>query len=164
MALNERLRNLLEVEQILYSVLPHQNAFTAQEVAETSHIPGDRLAKVIVLKDGEGSHFLAVIPSTRWLDLAAVGLATGRRGITFANEDEISRIFPDCVVGAMPPFGNLYGVSMYVDPCLLTGEEIWFQAGNHHQVVRMSREDYERLERPVRLATCLHRGRLHAEV
>lgn len=156
MAINERLKQLLAIEEIPYEVFQHREAFTAQEVAQASGIPGKHVAKVVVLKDRVGSHFIVVIPASQQLDVVRAGHVTGRRGIEFAHEDEIARLFPDCVVGAMPPFGNLYGVSMFVDPCLLTSDTIYFQAGNHREVVRMAMNDYRRLERPVRLGECLH--------
>ena len=74
------------------------------------------------------------------------------------NERELKRLFPDCEVGAMPPFGALYGMPMYVDPCLLESEDIFFQAGNHHEVVLMRSQEYEDVAGPLFSGSCLHRG------
>ena len=83
---------------------------------------------------------------------------TGRLGVQLENEDELLRLFPDCEVGAMPPFGHLYHLPMYVDPCLLEDVDIFFQAGNHHEIVLMRTVEYRRVARPFEVRGCLHRA------
>lgn len=157
MALSERLRHLLDRGGARYEIVPHREAFTALEIAQASHIAGRKLAKVVVVRDTAGSDFMVVLPSARHLDRSTIRHLTGRHGIRLESETELRRLFPDCEVGAMPPFGGLYGLNMYVDPCFAEEDEIYFQAGNHHELVRMRWEDYARLAAPFFGDTCLHR-------
>jgi Ala-tRNA(Pro) deacylase len=156
MAINERLSELLNKRGGTCEVLPHREAFTSQEVAQTSHLPGRNVAKVVVLREESGGHLMAVLPASEQVELEALRRVTGRESLEIAGEEDLRRLFPDCELGAMPPFGNLYGLTMYVDPCLVS-KDIWFQAGNHHEIVRMSYETYERLARPYAGGVCFHR-------
>lgn len=154
MAINEKLLRLLEEHQIQVEVLPHRTAFTAEAVAQTCHIPLRRLAKVVVLRDGP-SYVMVVVPALEHVDLHIARHITGRPGLRLATEDELVDLFPDCAPGAMPPFGRLYGISMYLDACL-PDEEIYFQAGNHYEVVRMKFDQFARLAHPFVSDVCLH--------
>ena len=156
MAINDGLQRLLDETRSCYAVLPHPDAYTAQEVAESVRVKGHQLAKVVVIRDRSGQDFMAVLPAARLLDLPALRRATGRDGFQLEDERELESLFPDCEVGAMPPFGSLYGMTMYVDPCLLSGGDLFFQAGNHHEVVLMRCEEYERIARPFHAGFCLH--------
>jgi len=102
---------------------------------------------------------MAALPSPVWLDLEAAALATGRQGLRLAAEPEFAGMFPDCEPGAMPPFGHLYGLRLYVDACLARSPEIAFQAGNHREASVMAYRDYERLAQPIAGQLCLHRTR-----
>lgn len=157
MAINPRLQKLLEQAAATYEVLPHREVFTAQEVASTSHVMGRRLAKVVVIRDEAGADLMAVVPAPLHVDRAQLRAVTGRHGIRLEDEAELKRLFPDCELGAMPPFGSLYGMPMYLDRCLANEREIFFQAGNHHEVVRMPYRDFERLAQPFFADRCLHR-------
>jgi Ala-tRNA(Pro) deacylase len=157
MAICERLQRLFEREGAEHRVLPHAEAFTAAEVAAASHLPGREVAKVVVLSDKSGSYLMVALPAPTWLDVEAVARATGRHGLRLAPEPEFARLFPDCDAGAMPPFGELYGMPVYVDACLRRSHEIVFQAGNHREVVVMPYAEYERLAQPVVGPLCLHR-------
>ena len=148
MAINERLLRWLERERADVSVVPHEEVSSAREGAATSRVPARRLAKVVVLRDEAGSHLMVVVPASEHVDLRAVHRATGRRGLRLVDEDDMRRLFPDCEAGAMPPFGHLYGVPMFVDDCFAHEPEICFQAGNHHEIVRMSYADFARLAKP----------------
>jgi Ala-tRNA(Pro) deacylase len=159
MALGERLQRLFGEGHAAYRLVPHTEAFTAAATAATSHIPGRELAKVVLLRTEDGSLLMVALPTPAWLDLGAMARATGRRGLRLATEAEFEPRFPDCEAGAMPPFGRLYGLPLYLDPCLAAGPEIAFQAGNHHEVVVMEFAEYERLARPVVASRCLHRAR-----
>lgn len=154
--ITERVRRLLEGERACYETLPHQEAFTAQQVAESSHVSGRRVAKVLILKEHDGRYLMAVLPAPCRVDLAALREAAGTRRLGLATEGELVGLFPDCATGTMPPFGNLYNVPVYVDACFPRAGDFFFQAGTHGEIVRMSYEDFERLVRPVVGEFCLH--------
>jgi Ala-tRNA(Pro) deacylase len=157
MSLNPRLRELLDRRPVPYEVVPHRETATTHDAAQSTHVAGYRVAKVVVVRDSAGSDFMVVLPSTLHLDPWKVHHVTGRHGIHLEDEKELARLFPDCEVGAMPPIGHLYGLATYVDPCLIEDQdEIWFQAGNHHELVRMSIADYQRLATPFWHHVCLH--------
>ena len=157
MAINRRLQEHLDQTRSSYAVLPHFDSYTAAEIAHSAHVKGGQLAKVVVLRDATGDDFMVVLPATRRLDPRTTHQVTGRVGVRLEDERELKQMFPDCEVGAMPPFGALYGMPMVVDPCLLEGKDIYFQAGNHHELVLMRRELYAHIARPFLSRTCLHR-------
>jgi Ala-tRNA(Pro) deacylase len=154
MSLNKRVRELLHQEGVDYKVSSHEEAFSAQEVAAEADIPGWKLAKVLVLRRGNGTYRMLVLPAPAHLALARYRELTEDPKADLANEVELGRLFPDCEVGAMPPFGNLYGIPVAVDSCLVHGGDFFFEAGNHHQVVRMRYEDFDRIVRPTVGAFC----------
>lgn len=156
MSLSQRLLSLLNEELARYQVLTHDEVFTAQEVAASAHVPGREVAKVVVVRDAGGYYLMAVIPATRRLDFAALARATGRGKLELAAEKEVRQLFADCDAGAMPPFGNLYDLPLYLDACFPRAPEIFFQGGNHREVVRMAYADYERLARPMVGQLCFH--------
>ena len=156
MAVNSRLLGLLAKNRIEYELMPHREAFTAQEVAQTAHIRGRRLAKVVLVRAGRGDYLMVVVPASTHVDLELLERVSGHKHLVLATEGEIQRVFPDCELGAMPPFGNLYGMPVYLDACFAGQEIIIFQAGNHHEVVRMTFSEYERLAGPFARVTCLH--------
>lgn len=156
MAVNSRLLGLLAKNRIEYELMPHREAFTAQEVAQTAHIRGRRLAKVVLVRAGRDTYLMAVVPASTHVDLELLGRISGHRHLELATEAEVRRVFPDCEVGAMPPFGNLYEVPIYLDACFAGQEHVTFQAGNHHEVVRMTFREYERLAGPFANVACLH--------
>ncbi len=157
MAINDRLQRLLDETRSSYAVLPHDEAFTARGVARSVPVEGWQFAKVVVVRDAAGKDLMVVLPATRNFDLHALHRVTGCAGFQLEDERELKRLFPDCEVGAMPPFGALYGLPMYVDSCLLQSGDIFFQAGNHHEVVLMRSREYEEIARPFEGAFCLHR-------
>jgi len=125
MAVNSRLLGLLAKSRIEYELMPHREAFTAQEVAQTAHIRGRRLAKVVLVRAGHGAYLMAVIPASAHVDLELLGRISGHKDLELASEGEIQRVFPDCELGAMPPFGNLYDLPVY-DGSLAQGRETAF--------------------------------------
>jgi Ala-tRNA(Pro) deacylase len=152
----ERAKRLLETGGVLYETLPHREAHTAQGVAAAVHVSGWLLAKVVVVRaPGEGP-VMVVLPASCRLDPGALARVLGKRGVTLLPEDEVERLFPDCETGAMPPFGQLYGLPVLVDACFPKAGEFAFQAGNHHEVVRVRYADYERLVRPLVAEFCRH--------
>jgi Ala-tRNA(Pro) deacylase len=158
----ERIRQLLDDKRIDYQVIPHREAFTSQEVAQATHVPGRRVAKVVVLREARGSFVMAVLPASEHLDLSVFRHMTGRQGVSMAGEVELTRLFPDCELGAMPPFGKLYQLPTYVDACFWNSEDFYFQAGNHHEVLRMRFADYERIAGPFAGQFHLHEVEKHA--
>ena len=127
--------------------IAHSSAYTAQEVAASAHIPGRILAKtVMVIIDGAMA--MAVLPSSHRVLLDDLRDLIDTDDIRLAHEDEFKTLFPDCEPGAMPPFGNLYDMSVYVSPDLAEEDEIAFNAGSHTEIIKMSYYDFERLVRP----------------
>lgn len=156
MAMNERLKRYLDQEHARYETLPHREAFTARQVAIESRVPERQLAKVLALEEEGNGHLMVVLPAACRLDLNALRYAAGRHRLSLVREDEMRRLFPDCELGAMPPFGHLYGMPVYVDACLSQAPAIVFQAGNHHEAVRMAYADYARLAKPLLGEFCMH--------
>ena len=142
-----KLEELLDREGVKYVSISHSPAFTAQEIAATAHIPGREVAKTVMVKrDGEMT--MAVLPATARVDLAQLKKVTGADGIELAGEDEFESLFPECHAGAMPPFGNLYGLEVWTDKSLAEDEEIAFNAGSHTELVQLAYADFERLVQP----------------
>uniref|UniRef100_A0A832I4A2 YbaK/EbsC family protein n=1 Tax=Eiseniibacteriota bacterium TaxID=2212470 RepID=A0A832I4A2_UNCEI len=156
MALNERLVRLLDEQGASFAIVPHRVAFTAQEVAHASHVSGWKVAKVVVVREGLRNYLMAVVPASAHLDFGILRRMTGRKELGLANEEELRMLFPDCDPGAMPPFGNLYGMPVYLDACFRDARDIYFQAGNHAELVRMRFADYEALAGPFAGEFCLH--------
>lgn len=156
MALTERLKRFLDAERVAYATLPHAEVFTAREVAVAAHVGQRQLAKVVAVREEGGAHLMVVLPASCRLDLAALRLAAGRRRLSLVRESEMGRLFPDCETGAMPPFGNLYGLPVLIDACFQRDADIVFPGGTHHEVIRMSYADYVRLASPVAGEFCLH--------
>jgi len=156
LATNDRLKRFLDQERTEYETLPHREVFSSREVAAESHVAERQLAKVLAIKEEGDGHLMVILPAACRLDMTALKHAAGRHKLSLVQEDEMGRLFPDCEVGAMPPFGNLYGMPTYVDACFPRAQDIVFQAGNHHEVVRMRYADYERLVKPAVGEYCLH--------
>lgn len=149
MSISQRLRDVLDKGGVKYTVVPHAPAFTAQEIAQSLHTPGREIAKVVVIKVGAALG-LAVLPAQSRVDLERLSAAL-KDEVTLASEGEFAAAFPDCELGAMPPFGALYGLRTWVDESLTRDKEIAFNAGTHSEAIRMSFEDYRRLAAPVLL-------------
>jgi Ala-tRNA(Pro) deacylase len=143
----KKLKEFLDREKIKYVSVVHSPAYTAQEVAASAHITGRELAKTIIVElDGEMA--MAVLPANRKIVLHDLREVTGSDKVKFASEDEFKEEFPDCETGAMPPFGNLYGMDVYVAEGLTNNEAIAFNAGSHTEVIRLAYGDFERLVKP----------------
>jgi Ala-tRNA(Pro) deacylase len=144
MAVASRVREWLDRQQVRYEVVPHVVAYTAQEVAATTHTPGRAYAKVVILKGRQGL-VMAVLPAKCRVDLGRMRELLRDETATLAQEREFAATFSDCEVGAMPAFGNLYGVPVYLDQDLVGQEAIAFPAGSHHEVIRIASSDFLRL-------------------
>ena len=145
-AIAERVRSLLEENSVEYEQIHHESDFTALETADHTHTPGRQFAKAVVVRVGDG-HALAVLPSHHVVDVERLGFALGGKQVELAAEDEIDE-FSDCKAGAIPPFGNLYGLPVYVSPTLAEQERITCVAGSHSEAIRFAYRDFERLVRP----------------
>jgi Ala-tRNA(Pro) deacylase len=143
----EKLKTLFESKEIHYRLIPHTETFTAPELAASIHVPGRRVAKVVMVRS-DGEYIMAVLPSHRQLDTARLARQIGAGRLSLATESELARLCPDCEVGAMPPFGNLYGLRVCLDRSLAKERLIFFPAGSHHEVVEMRYRDFERIVHP----------------
>jgi Ala-tRNA(Pro) deacylase len=148
MLCRERLERYLDENGVAYSEERHARAYSTQQIAAMEHVPGDQFAKVVMLV-GDGRTVMAVVPASRHVRLERAAEALGAQEVRLANEWEFSSLFPDCEVGAMPPFGNLYDLPVYVDEVLTTQDEIVMQAGTHRDTLRVRYADFERLAHPV---------------
>ena len=141
----KKLKEHLDSEKIKYITLSHSPAYTAMEVAESAHVPGRVLAKTVMVKL-DGLMAMAVLPSTHKVDLNLLRESAGAEEARLATEEEFKSLFPDCETGAMPPFGNLYNMDVYVSPSLTEDDQIAFNAGT--QVMWLAYPDFVRLVEP----------------
>jgi Ala-tRNA(Pro) deacylase len=151
----ERLEGYLRDNQVSFETEHHPAAFTAQEVAASDHVPGKMLVKVVMVLADDELVMLAV-PAPYQVNLDRVGEVLGATEVRLAEEEEFADAFPDCEVGAMPPFGNLYDVPVYADEALAEDETIVFQAGTHTATMRLKYADFERLVEPTTAGFAYH--------
>jgi Ala-tRNA(Pro) deacylase len=142
-----KLKQFLDTNNVRYLSIRHSPAYTAQEIAALAHIPGRELAKTVMVKI-DGAMAMAVLPATKRLDPESLKQAAGAQTSVLASEQEFANLFPDCEPGAMPPFGNLYGMKVYADQTLTADEHIAFNAGTHAELVQMTYQDFARLVQP----------------
>jgi Ala-tRNA(Pro) deacylase len=146
MSICMRLKGFLDENRIPYSVMTHTTTYTAQGAAATMRISGKELAKTVVLWTGE-EMILAVLPAPTHVRLEKLAAEVGK-SLRLATEQEFSTLFPDCELGAMPPFGSLYNLPVYVDESLAADEAIVFNAGTHRDAIRIRYDDFVRLAKP----------------
>jgi Ala-tRNA(Pro) deacylase len=147
MSVAAKLKECLDGNKVKYDVLTHPQVYTAQDVAAATHVPGKELAKSVVVK-ADDRFVLAVLPAPRKVDTEQFQKQLGVKELRMAHESEFASLFPGCELGAMPPFGNLYGIDVFVDRSLTHDEEIVFNAGTHIEAIRMNYKDFERLVKP----------------
>lgn len=147
MRCRERLEAYLRENGVPFQTRHHPRAITAQEVAAIEHIPGKMLAKVVMVSTN-GEMAMLALPASRQVDLRLAGEVLGAGEVRLSEENEFESAFPDCEVGAMPPFGNLYDLPVYVEESLAEDETIVFRAGTHTDTMSVSYEDFERLVQP----------------
>ena len=140
MALANTLASCLSSKNCRFDIVRHPYTHNSMATAEAAHVPGDRLAKTLLLED-ESGYVAAVIPSSHHLLLAAICEQTGRK-LVLADEDEIREVFKDCDVGAIPPVAMAYGMHTYLDDILLKQPDIYFEAGDHQELVHMSIDQF----------------------
>jgi Ala-tRNA(Pro) deacylase len=143
-----RLKEFLDSHDVKYVTLEHSKAFTAAEIAALAHVPGREMAKTVMV-DVDGHMAMAVLPASLRVSFDQLRAAIGAQMVVLSNERDFVERFPGCEVGAMPPFGNLYGMEVYVADSLARQEEIAFNAGTHTEVIRMAWTDYDRLVQPL---------------
>jgi Ala-tRNA(Pro) deacylase len=143
----KQLKEFLDREKIKYVSIVHSTAYTAQEVAASAHITGKELAKTVIV-ELDGKMAMAVLPANRKIVLQDLREVTGSDEVKFALEEEFKARFPDCETGAMPPFGNLYGMDVFLAESLMKHDEIAFNAGSHTEVMKMAYRDFDRLVHP----------------
>lgn len=143
----KRVKEFLDSHQIKYITVTHSPAYTAQQIAQVAHIPAKELAKTVMIKIN-GKMAMAVLPADHKVDFDLLKQITGADKVELAGEQEFRALFPDCEVGAMPPFGNLYGMEVYAHEALAEDDEIGFNAGSHSEIIKMAYKDFKRLVKP----------------
>ena len=143
----KRLRQFLDSHNVAYLTMPHAVAYTAKEIATLTHISNKELAKTVIVKV-DGTMAMAVLPASYDIDLVSLRAAIDAKNVTLAKESEFKDRFPECDIGAMPPFGNLYDMAVYVDESLIKDKYIAFNAGTHDELMQVSYADFARLVKP----------------
>ncbi|MCG6189585.1 aminoacyl-tRNA deacylase [Maribellus maritimus] len=143
----KKLKAFLDENDIKYVVIKHSSAFTAQEIAASTHVSGKEFAKTVMIKI-EGKMAMAVLPASFQVDFNLLQEIFGTRKVSLASEAEFKYFFPDCELGAMPPFGNLYDLEVYVSETLAEDKMIAFNAGIHTEMIKLEYKDFERLVQP----------------
>jgi Ala-tRNA(Pro) deacylase len=144
-----KLDDLLTNRHITFERIHHRPAYTANRIAQVLHVPGREMAKTVLLR-GDRGYVLAVVPATHRIDLEEIRKKLDLTDLEMAGEGEMGRLFPDCEVGAIPPFGSLYHLPTVVDESLAEDDKIVFEAQTHEEAIRMSYRDYEAIEHPVK--------------
>jgi Ala-tRNA(Pro) deacylase len=147
MTILRKLKDYFEENNVPYEVGFHPEAFTAQEIAAAQHVPGKEMAKVVMVK-ADGKMLMLVLPASYQIDMKKLKKVLQSKKVSMAKEKAFEEFFPDCEVGAMPPFGNLYHLEVWVDQVLTEDTSIVFQAGNHIETVKVKYSDYARLVHP----------------
>ncbi|MDH3496331.1 MAG: YbaK/EbsC family protein [Gemmatimonadota bacterium] len=149
-----KLKQFLDEHGVRYVTVRHSPAFTAQEVAASAHISGYEMAKTVIVKVN-GQMAMAVLPAPMHVDLPHLQELIGADRVELATESEFKERFAESELGAMPPFGNLYGMDVYVADRLADDEYIAFNAGTHTELIRLRYREFEQLVRPRVLAFAL---------
>jgi Ala-tRNA(Pro) deacylase len=147
MPLPDEIRSFLDSHHAEYTVTAHPTAFTARETAAAEHLPPREVAKSVVVF-GDGDYHIIVVPANRVVDFQEARPALGLSHVRLATEAELGKLFPGCELGAMPPFGNLYGFPVYLDSGLAGEKTIAFNAGTHREVIHMRTALFRKLVNP----------------
>ena len=142
-----KLKKFLDSHDVKYVSISHSPAYSAQTIAASAHIPGKELAKTVIVRIDD-KFAMAVLPASYRVHLGYLKAAVSASHVELATETELEDLFPDCQRGAMPPFGNLYDMDVYVAEQLTENEEIAFSAGSHSELIKMSYKDFESLVTP----------------
>ena len=149
-----KLKQFLDDNHIKYVTIHHSRAYTMQKAAEYAHISGKDVAKTVMVRV-DGKMAMAVLPAPEHVDLDLLKSAARAKSVELAGEQDFKNLFPQCDLGAMPPFGNIYGMEVFVEEGLREDEMIAFRAGSHEELIEMAYKDFERLVKPrvIRLST-----------
>ncbi|MGH8480518.1 MAG: aminoacyl-tRNA deacylase [Gammaproteobacteria bacterium] len=143
----KKLKEFLDSQRVKYVSIVHSRAYTAQEIAASAHVPGRELAKAVMV-NVDGRIAMAVLPASYQIDFERLRAAIGAGTVELASETEFQDRFPECELGAMPPFGNLYAMRVYAARRLSEDREIAFNAGSHTELLKLAYTDFERLVSP----------------
>ena len=144
---SRKLKEFLDSNNITYNTIMHSPSYTAQEIAASAHISGKEVVKTVLVKI-DSKMTMVVLPASNKIDLGLLKKAVGADMVELAAEQEFESRFPDCDIGAMPPFGNLYGMDVFVADKLTSDEEIVFNAGSHTELIKLAYKDFEKLVKP----------------
>ena len=144
----KKVKDYLNSNAIKYVIISHSPAYTSMEVAASAHVSGNDLAKTVMVKV-DGKMTMVVLPASYKIDFGLLKELTGTKKVELAEEDEFTSMFPNCEVGAMPPFGNLYKMEVYVAETLTKDKEIAFAAGFHNELIKLAYKDFENLVKPI---------------
>ena len=158
----KQLRDFLNSNNIKYVTISHSPAYTAQAIAASAHVSGKELAKTVMVKL-DGKMAMAVLPASFQVDFDKMRRATGAENVELAGEREFKDLFPECEVGAMPPFGTLFSMDVIASKALAEDDEIAFNAGTHRELVMMKYNDFERLVKP-KVVPFTVRKKVHGEL
>jgi Ala-tRNA(Pro) deacylase len=150
-----QVKEFLDENNVPYVTISHSPAYTAQGIAASAHVRGKELAKTVMVRI-HGKLAMAVMPAPYKVNFDKLKDAIGEPSVELASEHEFENMFPDCELGAMPPFGNLYDMDVYVARSLTENDEILFNAGTHSELIRMAYADFERLVKPLVLRFTAH--------
>lgn len=148
MTIVNKVKSYLDQEHVVYQILEHSLAFTAMEIAGAQHVPGKQFIKAVIVK-ADDQYIMCVLSSTHRIDFDRLKKLTKSQDIFLAKESEIASLFPDYELGAEPPFGQLYGLKVYVDEEVPENDEIIFNAGTHTDAVKIKYRDFKRLVKPI---------------
>lgn len=144
MTMASKVSQFLRDQSVDYQLIPHAHSQRSSETARSAHVREDQVAKAILLEDSQG-YVLAVIPASASLDMRAIHDETGRRHLQMVQEQQLSRAFPDCELGALPPLGQAYGITTLLDNSLRHLDTVYFEAGDHEELVAMDGTIFARL-------------------
>ena len=143
MAISATLKDFLDQQQVAFDLIPHPQTGSSMETAQEAHVPGNQLAKAVIIKE-DNKYSMVIVPSVEHVDLAVLRQHFGH-GMEMATESELGELFPDCAIGAVPPIGAAWGMDTYLDECFLDEQEVFFEAGDHEDLVRVSGDQFRKL-------------------
>ncbi|MCH7880956.1 MAG: YbaK/EbsC family protein [Proteobacteria bacterium] len=144
MAISSTLSEFLDQQKVAFALIPHPHTSNSMDTARQAHVPGKRLAKAVVVKE-DGNYSMVIVPSVEQVDLVLLREQIGH-GVKLATESELGELFPDCAIGAVPPVGAAWGLDTYLDECFLEDdEEVFFEAGDHEDLVRVTGDQFQKL-------------------
>jgi Ala-tRNA(Pro) deacylase len=148
MPIPAHISSFLDSQHVPYQAFTHSRAYTAQGTAQAQHLSGKRLAKVVMVMVNERQPIMAVVSASYRVDLERLGQVLSTYNIRLATEEEFRDLFPECELGAMPPFGNIYHMDVWIDEKLKSYPAISFNAGTHAEIIQMAFADFDRLVQP----------------